>query len=98
RFFLAPRPPVARFIAEVAARFIFFRVPAAPLLRFLLDFAMIVLHVASPSLWTKRAHNKTRPAACRTIFTRPARVCSLSDSHAAGFARPVASGRRRPNR
>src|SRR5215475_9266705 len=89
---------LARFIAEVAARFIFFSVPA-PELRFLLDFAMIiVLHVASLSLWTKRAHNKTLPPLGRTIFTRPARVRALSHSHAARFARPAASGRQLPNR
>ena len=42
-FELPPRAAFARFIAEVAAFFIFFRAVAAPERLFLLDFAMIVL-------------------------------------------------------
>jgi hypothetical protein len=42
RFGPPPRAAWARFMAAVAARFIFLRALAAPELRFLLDFAMIV--------------------------------------------------------
>jgi hypothetical protein len=47
--FLPPMAAFARFIAAVAARFIFFKAVVAPelLLRFL-DFAMVFLLVASP--------------------------------------------------
>ena len=50
-FLPPPRAAVARFIAAVAARFIFFKVSEAPLLllRFL-DLAMVVLLVASAPL------------------------------------------------
>jgi len=48
-FFFPPSAAFARFIAAVAALFIFFNAAAAPDLVFLfLDFAMIVLLVASP--------------------------------------------------
>jgi hypothetical protein len=48
-FFVPPSAAFARFIAAVAALFIFFNAVPAPDLVFLfLDFAMIVLLVASP--------------------------------------------------
>lgn len=64
--------PRARRTAALAARFILFKVEAAPELRFLLlDFAMIESpSLPRPSLWTKRKHNKTRPNALNAQFSQ----------------------------
>jgi hypothetical protein len=63
RLLFVPKVAFARFIAEVAARFIFFRAVAAPDFLFLfVDFAMMSSSLPRLPLWTKRAHNKTHPA------------------------------------
>jgi hypothetical protein len=96
-FFLLPSAAPARRMAEVAARFIFFKAAAVPELLFrLLDLAMI----GPPSLprlalWTKRAHNKTHPSSDGKFYTAISRAFCIGTAtrmprNASGCGPPVA--------